>query len=239
MGQWWFSLLTSDQSGSFLSIDESEGVYFMYHELGETSQLIRGLIFGIRPSIAWRLGMPLPPLDNLTSDGQLGWQVGLRSIVRRHERQPDRTPESVIAWLNTEVAHNQRRQIATIDVIESLRACLPSLDSEILAMSTDDFVTGWKANLAESVTPRRSGTESRTLRALAADTIRQLAQYPGTESLAMALYSFGDPDDLIGAFETRPGTAAARLHPPLHYRQDWLDVLAEVNVTSSRRARVS
>ena len=32
-----------------MSIGELEGVQEMYHDLGETSHLVRGLVFGIRP----------------------------------------------------------------------------------------------------------------------------------------------------------------------------------------------
>ncbi len=207
----------------------------MYHDLGEISHLVRGLVFGIRPSIAWRFGIPLPPLDNLSTDGQLGWQVGLKIITRRHQRQPDRTPGSVLSWLEDEAALSQRNQVPTLKVIESLRWCLPSLNDEILAMDTDEFVQCWTKNLAESVSSCRSRTDSLEMRSLAGDTIGRLGKYPGTEALRVALSNFGHPDDVIAGESWRHLTSP-RLHPPIRHRQDWLDVLAETHVASGSRA---
>ncbi len=217
-----------------MSIGELEGVQEMYHDLGETSHLVRGLVFGIRPSIAWRFGIPLPPLDNLTADGQLGWQIGLKIITRRQQRQPDNTPESVISWLKDEGAQSQRHQISTLKVIESLRWCLPSLNDEILAMDPHEFVQCWTKNLNESASPGRSRTDNLKVRSLAGDTIGQLSKYPGTESLHVALSRFGHPDDVI-AGESWQRFASPRLHPPVRHRQDWLDVLAETHVATGPR----
>lgn len=205
----------------------------MYHELGETSYLVRGLVVAIRPSIAWRLGIPVPPLDNLTQDGSLGWHLGLRSVLRRHRKHPDATPESVIGWLSEQALDQQRRQIPLVDIVEALRWSIPALEDQLVAMDTAEFVDCWQANLADSARPRAKSVGASHLSPLVDDTIRALRVYEGTEALATTLYGYVDTTLETTRTQLSSDQFRPRLHPPLEHRQDWLDVLVELHCTGN------
>lgn len=241
-------------------MDERKGAQDMYHVLGDTSYLVRGLVFGIRPSIAWRLGVPIPPLDNLTADGHLGWQVGLQSVLRRHRRMPDNTPETVMSWLASQTRPDQQRGAPAAEVVRLLLQCEAALGDDILAMGTEVFVEVWTKNLREANRSRRSARPDPALSELAAVTIRKLMAYPGTESLVSTLHAYCNLADVLQArplkpltevgvsipspqsrsFVTAHGLSQSALHPPRVHREDWLEVLAETQsrITSVRTPNV-
>ncbi len=202
----------------------------MYHALGGTSVLVRGLVFGIRPSIAWRFGIPLPPLDNLTADGFLGWQVGLRTIMQRHEREPDLTPPPVISWLSSQAHNSQRRRVPTVEILESLRLSVSSLDDKILAMDTASFVQCWSKNLLEALSSQRAVQSDVYVGYLARETMEALQQFEGTDALRSTL--FGLVNQTRGS-ENRVISDAQRSHPPIGHRHYWLDVLAGTQTCSN------
>lgn len=218
----------------------------MNHVLGDTSYLVRGLVFGIRPSIAWRLGVPIPPLDNLTADGHLGWQVGLQSVLRRQRRMPDNTPDTVLSWLASQTRPDQLRGTPVVEVVRSILQCEAALGDDILAMGAGVFVDVWSKNLNAAAHSRRSAGTHSGLSQLAALTIKKLTIYPGTEPLVRALHTYCDLADILDSgsprslqaadrgpvmltrgLDTTHGPTQSALHPPLIHREDWLEVLAE------------
>lgn len=198
----------------------------MNHVLGDTSHLIRGLVLGIRPSIAWRLGVPVAPLDNLTKDGCLGWQVGVRMTLKRHRRDPDLTPTSVLAWLESRSLDYRPTRGAAFETIESMRWSLGALEDELLAMSTESFVDCWVRNLESVAAITRPSNAGHGVSLLAGEALQHLEQRPGTERLQRSLRPFDDPE-----FRSRRvslGPTSPRLDLSLVNRSDWLEVLTGV-----------
>lgn len=200
----------------------------MRHDLGETAHLIRGLVFGLRPSIAWRLGVPVSPLDDMSPNGCLGWQIGVKGALRHYRNAPDNTPEPVLNWLALSSELHQRKRVSALEIMEALRWSLPALDDASLGMTTDDFVQCWCRNLGDSQASRHSSTAGEGVSLLAGEALAALEIHSGTQELTRVLKPYYRPATSRAGRTDPNRVSSPRLEILTHHRQEWIQVLSAV-----------
>jgi hypothetical protein len=158
----------------------------------------RSLIFTLRPSIAWRLGLASAPMDLLDDNGILGWRLGTTELRRNlNDLNGSRAVDGLRTWLANDALVEPFRWRSLHTVL--MTACLALGHAGQARTATDaDLVAGvWMRNVNAAFT--RVGptyTPSRAELRLAARLGRLLPAGPGTELIRQNL------DQLVLAEDT-------------------------------------